>query len=88
VLTRDEPAAPTRDGGLVRVRLDLSYDGTAFSGWAVQAGRRTVQGVVQSALERITRTAPIQLTVAGRTDAGVHATGQVAHTDLPVETWS
>ena len=88
MLTCDEPAAPTRDGGLVRVRLDLSYDGTAFSGWAVQAGRRTVQGVVQSALERITRIAPIQLTVAGRTDAGVHATGQVAHADLPVETWS
>ena len=88
VLTRDEPAAPTRDGGLVRVRLDLSYDGTAFSGWAVQAGRRTVQGIVQSALERISRVAPIQLTVAGRTDAGVHATGQVAHADLPGATWS
>ena len=88
VTNRDEPAAPTRDGGLVRVRLDLGYDGTAFSGWAVQAGRRTVQGVVQSALERITRLARIQLTVAGRTDAGVHATGQVAHADLPTATWS
>jgi tRNA pseudouridine38-40 synthase len=88
VMNRDEPAVPTRDGGLVRVRLDLAYDGTAFSGWAGQAGRRTVQGVVQSALERITRIAPIQLTVAGRTDAGVHATGQVAHADLPTAIWS
>jgi tRNA pseudouridine38-40 synthase len=84
----DEPAVPIRDGGLVRIRLDLGYDGTAFSGWAVQAGRRTVQGVVQSALERIVRIAPVELTVAGRTDAGVHATGQVAHTDLPAATWS
>ena len=88
-MSRDEPAAPTRDGGLVvRVRFDLAYDGTAFSGWAVQAGQRTVQGVVQSALERITRIVPIQLTVAGRTDAGVHATGQVAHADLPTAIWS
>jgi tRNA pseudouridine38-40 synthase len=68
--------------------LDLSYDGTEFSGWAVQDGRRTVQGVVQAALERIVRVAPVELTVAGRTDAGVHATGQVAHTDLPLATWA
>ena len=87
-MSRYEPAAPIRDGGLVRVRLDLGYDGTAFSGWAVQTGRRTVQGVVQSALERITRIVPIQLTVAGRTDAGVHATGQVAHADFPTAIWS
>jgi tRNA pseudouridine38-40 synthase len=71
----------------VRVRLDLSYDGSGFSGWAVQPGRRTVQGVLEEALARVLRV-PVALTVAGRTDAGVHATGQVAHADLPAETWA
>jgi tRNA pseudouridine38-40 synthase len=64
-----------------RFRLDIAYDGTDFSGWAVQPGLRTVQGVLQDALGRVLRT-PVALTVAGRTDAGVHATGQVAHADL------
>jgi tRNA pseudouridine38-40 synthase len=82
----DEPAAPTGVGGLVRVRLDIAYDGTDFSGWAVQSGRRTVQGVLQDALTQISRQ-PVALTVAGRTDAGVHATGQVAHTDVGVAAW-
>ncbi|MBW1602420.1 tRNA pseudouridine(38-40) synthase TruA [Streptomyces sp. JJ66] len=75
--------------GFVRVRLDLSYDGREFSGWAVQRGRRTVQGEVQEALRVVTRSAePHELTVAGRTDAGVHARGQVAHVDLPRELWA
>ncbi len=71
----------------VRVRLDVSYDGTAFSGWAVQPDRRTVAGVIIEALTTLAG-APVALTVAGRTDAGVHATGQVCHADLPAEVWA
>ena len=70
------------DGGLVRVRMDIGYDGTDFSGWATQPGRRTVQGELEAAIATVLRR-PVRLTVAGRTDAGVHATGQVAHADLP-----
>ena len=80
----DEPAAPEGDGGLVRLRLDLAYDGTDFSGWAAQPGQRTVEATVTDALRVVLRLAePPRLTVAGRTDAGVHATGQVAHVDVP-----
>lgn len=70
-----------------RVRLDVSYDGTEFSGWAVQPERRTVQAVLQEALATVLRLPVVELRVAGRTDAGVHATGQVAHTDLPSAAW-
>ncbi len=67
----------------VRIRLDLAYDGTDFSGWAAQPGRRTVQGEVESALTVLTgHGGRPALTVAGRTDAGVHARGQVAHVDV------
>ena len=72
--TRDAPrnAAP-----MTTVRLDLGYHGAGFAGWAAQPGMRTVQGELEAALERILGSrAP--LTVAGRTDAGVHAWGQVA----------
>ena len=73
----------------VRVRLDLSYDGAGFSGWARQPGRRTVQGTVQDALARLLQLPePPRLTVAGRTDAGVHARGQVAHFDVAAQTWA
>lgn len=69
---------------MVRVRLDVAYDGTDFSGWAVQPDRRTVAGVLTDALGALFGAdGPQGLTVAGRTDAGVHATGQVAHVDVP-----
>jgi tRNA pseudouridine38-40 synthase len=83
----DEPAAPMGSGGFVRLRLDLSYDGTDFSGWALQPDRRTVQGVLQSALATLFRLESASVVVAGRTDAGVHAIGQVAHFDVSGPSW-
>ena len=71
-------------GGFVRLRLDIAYDGTEFAGWAVQAGQRTVAGVLDEALSTVFRV-PVVLRAAGRTDAGVHATGQVAHVDVPAD---
>jgi tRNA pseudouridine38-40 synthase len=59
------------------VRLDIEYDGAAFRGWAKQPGQRTVQGELEAGLETVLRE-PVELTVAGRTDTGVHAEGQVA----------
>ena len=68
---------------VLRVRIDLAYDGTDFSGWAAQPGHRTVEGELSAALTTLLRTPePVRLTVAGRTDAGVHARGQVAHADV------
>jgi tRNA pseudouridine38-40 synthase len=71
----------------VRIRLDIAYDGTGFRGWAKQPGLRTVQGVLEAALARIVGS-DVHLVVAGRTDAGVHASGQVAHVDVDDEQWS
>lgn len=79
----NEPAIGN-GGGFVRLRLDIAYDGTDFAGWAVQAGQRTVARVLDDALSTVFRT-PVVLRAAGRTDAGVHATGQVAHVDVPAE---
>lgn len=76
------------EGAAVRVRLDIAYDGTGFSGWARQPGRRTVQEALETALATVLRLPGVALTVAGRTDAGVHATGQVAHCELPAEVWA
>ncbi|MET8548014.1 tRNA pseudouridine(38-40) synthase TruA [Micromonospora zamorensis] len=72
----------------IRLRLDVSYDGTGFSGWAAQPTRRTVAGVLVETLGLVLGAGTATgLTVAGRTDAGVHATGQVCHLDLPVDVW-
>ncbi|GGF25165.1 tRNA pseudouridine(38-40) synthase TruA [Williamsia phyllosphaerae] len=97
-MNTDEPAVDAVDGGFrrseaaeakartsepetVRLRLDIGYDGTDFAGWARQPGLRTVCGEIERVLTTILRE-PITLTVAGRTDAGVHAVGQVAHCDV------
>lgn len=79
----DESGTATRAANeAVRLRLGISYDGTDFAGWAVQPAQRTVAGVLGEALAVLFREA-VPMVVAGRTDAGVHATGQVAHIDVP-----
>ena len=82
------PAVDT-DGGSGRLRLDLAYDGTGFRGWAVQPGQRTVAGELEAAVATVLRI-PVPrvrsgLVVAGRTDAGVHASAQCAHLDVDRE---
>ncbi|HXB85441.1 tRNA pseudouridine(38-40) synthase TruA [Mycobacterium sp.] len=79
----DAPAIDA-DGGCVRLRLDIAYDGTDFAGWATQSGQRTVAGILEEALSTVFRT-PVRLRAAGRTDTGVHAIGQVAHADVPLD---
>lgn len=68
------------------IRLIIEYDGTRYAGWQVQPGARTIQGELERAAERILHH-PVRLVAAGRTDAGVHATGQVAgfgtESDMP-----
>lgn len=87
-----DPVRPSAPPGVrpgVRLRLDIGYDGTGFHGWAAQPGLRTVQGEIESALAVLLQAggegADPRLTVGGRTDAGVHARGQVAHLDVPRE---
>jgi len=70
------------ESGFRRLRLDIAYDGTHFFGWATQPGHRTLQDLIEEAISRISQT-DIASIVAGRTDAGVHATGQVIHVDVP-----
>ncbi|MEY4313270.1 MAG: tRNA pseudouridine(38-40) synthase TruA [Actinomycetota bacterium] len=67
----------------MRLRIDLAYDGTDFAGWAKQRDRRSVQGALETALATVLRLDVVKTVVAGRTDAGVHATGQVVHADAP-----
>ncbi len=71
----------------LRVRMDLAYDGTRFFGWATQPGFRTVQATIEHAWGVILRDKPPSLTVGGRTDAGVHARGSVAHLDVARDRW-
>jgi tRNA pseudouridine38-40 synthase len=80
-------ATPAGAASVVRIRLGIAYDGTDFNGWSRQPGQRTVQGVLEDALGILFRRTGEQprLVVAGRTDAGVHAQGQVAHLDVPVD---
>lgn len=66
------------------LRLDIEYDGSGFRGWARQPGQRTVQGELETALATVLRE-PTELTVAGRTDTGVHALGQVASFETSAE---
>ena len=86
-MTETLRTAGERDPRVLRLRLDLAYDGAAFSGWAAQPGLRTVEGVLTDALRTVLRS-PVRLTVAGRTDAGVHAAAQVAHLDVSREAWA
>ncbi|MCB2412944.1 tRNA pseudouridine synthase A [Demequina sp. TTPB684] len=81
---------------VVRARLDLSYHGGSFNGWGIQPRLRTVQGELEAGLRKVVRgpagrtydEKTLRITVAGRTDGGVHARGQAAHVDIPVEAWS
>jgi tRNA pseudouridine38-40 synthase len=70
------------ESGFRRLRIDIAYDGSNFYGWGAQPDRRTLQDLVEEAISRISRTDSESI-VAGRTDAGVHATGQVIHVDVP-----
>jgi tRNA pseudouridine38-40 synthase len=81
-VNQGSPVRQTRR--VTRIRLDLAYDGGGFTGWAKQPGLRTVQGELEAALATVFRRvgSPPTLSVAGRTDVGVHATGQVAHLEL------
>ena len=89
-VARSEWDEPEHYAGAValQIRIDLSYDGTGFSGWAAQPGRRTVEGTLSDALTTILRSpTPVRLVVAGRTDAGVHSRGQVTHADVDPAQW-
>jgi len=81
---------PDPGSSTVRLRLGVAYDGSEFCGWARQPGLRSVQGELESALRLVLRIDPavsVRVAAAGRTDAGVHAVGQVCHCDIPTGSW-
>ena len=83
----DPPAGeptPLDPALIVRVRATVAYHGGGFRGFAAQPGQRTVSGALAEALQRVLRR-PVEITCAGRTDAGVHAWGQVISFDAPAE---
>ncbi len=73
---------PEEQFGPRRVAMRILYDGTGFRGWQRQRVGRTVQGVLEDMLSRISGDRPVSVVGAGRTDAGVHAAGQMAHADV------
>jgi tRNA pseudouridine38-40 synthase len=80
------PTAPPPTAGVVRLRIDLGYDGTEFVGWAKQPGLRSVETELEDAIRTVCRlTEPPRVSAAGRTDAGVHARAQVVQVDLPAD---
>lgn len=79
----NEPLVASAAQGLIRVRGRLAYDGKDFSGWGMQPDRRTVQGELEAAISTVLRLDRVVVQCAGRTDAGVHAIGQVIHFDIP-----
>lgn len=81
----EEAAGPVASDAAGRIALGVEYNGSAFNGYQLQPhATRTVQGELERALSAVAD-APVRLTCAGRTDTGVHATGQVVHFDAPVE---
>lgn len=81
-----EPLFATAQEGFTRLRGTLAYDGKDFSGWGIQPDKRTVQATVEHAVATVLRIDPVTVQCAGRTDAGVHARGQVVHFDIPTAT--
>jgi len=91
MVTVDDPDFSPGSADAIRIKLHIAYDGRDFSGWAPQPQPdvRTVAGELADTLGKVLRMPePPRLTVAGRTDAGVHARGQVAHVDLPAGIWA
>ena len=83
----NEPLVTNVREGFIRIRGEVAYDGKNFSGWGMQPDQRTVQGAIEDAFSQIIGGPRTVVQCAGRTDAGVHATGQVMHLDVPVN-WS